>query len=178
MEEKVNVWKANLNNGLILGLAGIAFSLILYFLDLTLNKSAGYINIPIQLILLYFLLKSYRDNFLHGQITYGQAVGAGAVIFVYYTVIMAVYGYLLYSVIDPGLVKKSLALAEDAMSKKGLPQAQIDTAMAMTAKFMKPVVMIISGIFVSMFFGIVYSLIVSIFVKKEGNPLIDTPPAN
>ena len=178
MEEKVNVWKANLTNGLILGLAGIAFSLILYFLDLTLNKSAGYINIPIQLILLFLLLKSYRDNFLHGQITYGQAVGAGVVIFVYYTVIMAVYGYLLYSVIDPGLVKKSLAIAEDAMAKKGLPQAQIDTAMAMTAKFMKPVVMVISGVFVSMFFGIVYTLIISIFVKKEGNPLIDTPPAN
>jgi hypothetical protein len=178
MEEKVNVWKANLTNGLILGLAGVAFSLILYFLDLTLNKSVGYINIPIQLILLYFLLKSYRDNFLHGQITYGQAVGAGVVIFVYYAVITSIYTYVLFTMIDPGLVKKSLAMAEEAMSKRGMPQAQIDTAMAMTAKFMKPVVMVISGFFGSVFFGVIYTLIVSIFVKKEGNPLIDTPPAS
>jgi hypothetical protein len=175
MEEKVNVWKANLTNGLILGLAGIAFSLILYFLDLTLNKSVGYINIPIQLILLYFLLKGYRDNFLHGQITYGQAVGAGVIIFVYYSIISAAYTYLLFAVIDPGLVKKSLAMAEEAMSKRGMPQEQIDTAMSMTAKFMKPVVMVISGFIASLFFGVIYTLIVSIFIKNEGNPLIDTP---
>jgi hypothetical protein len=178
MEEKVNVWKANLTNGLILGLAGVAFSLILYFLDLSLNRSVGYINIPIQLVLLYFLLKSYRDNFLHGQITYGQAVGAGVIIFVYYSVITSVYTYLLFTMIDPGLVKKSLALAEEGLSKRGMPQEQIDTAMKMTAKFMSPIVMVISGFLASMFFGVVYTLIISIFVKKEGNPLIDTPPSN
>jgi Protein of unknown function (DUF4199) len=175
MEEKVNVWKANMTNGLILSLAGIAFTLVLYFLDLTLNKTVGYINIPIQLIILYFLLKSYRDNFMHGQITYGQSVGAGVVIFVYYAIIMAVFTYILYTVIDPGLVKKSLALAEEGMVKKGLPQATIDAGMAFTAKLMKPSIMSIISIFVSIFFGIIYTLLVSIFVKKEGNPLVDTP---
>jgi hypothetical protein len=175
MEEKVNVWKANLTNGLILGLAGVAFSLVLYFLDLSLNRSAGYIYIPIQLILLFFLLKGYRDNFMHGQISYGQAVGAGVIIILYSSVIASIYTYVLFSIIDPGLVKKSLALAEEAMSKKGLPQAQIDAAMQFTAKFMKPVVMVISGFFASMFFGVIYTLLVAIFVKKEGNPLIDTP---
>ena len=175
MEEKVNIWKANLTNGLILALAGIAFSLVLYFLDLTLNKSVGYIDVPIQLILLYFLLKSYRDNYMHGQITYGQSVGAGAVIFVYYAIIMAVFTYLLYSVIDPGLVKKSLALSEEMMEKKGMPQTAIDAGKAFTEKIMKPTIMAIFAIFGSMFFGVIYSLLVSIFVKKEGNPLIDTP---
>ncbi len=175
MEEKVNIWKANMTNGLILGLAGVVFSLVLYFLDLTLNKSVGYLIFPIQLILLYFLLKGYRDNFLHGQITYGQAVGAGVVIFVYYSIIIAIYTYLLFTVIDPGLVKKSLAIAEEAMSKRGLPQEQIDAGMAFTAKLMKPVVFVISGFFGSMFFGVIWTLIVSVFVKKEGNPLIDAP---
>ena len=175
MEEKVNIWKANLTNGLILALAGIAFSLVLYFLDLTLNKTVGYINVPIQLILLYFLLKSYRDNFMHGQITYGQSVGAGMVIFVYYAIIMAVFTYILYAVIDPGLVKKTMAISEEAMVKKGMPQAAIDAGMAFTAKIMKPAIMAIFTIFGSMFFGVIYTLLVSIFIKKEGNPLIDTP---
>jgi hypothetical protein len=175
MEEKVNVWKANLTNGLILGLAGIVFSLILYFLDLSLNKSAGYLNVPIQLILLYFLLKTYRDNFLHGQITYGQSVGAGAIIYLYYSLIMAVYTYILFAYIDPGLVSKQLAIAEEAMAKKGAEQAAIDAGMAFTAKIMKPAVMAIMSIFVNMFFGVIYSLLVSIFVKRESNPLIDTP---
>jgi hypothetical protein len=175
MEEKVNVWKANLTNGLILALVGIVFSLVLFFLDLSLNKTVGYINIPIQLVLLYFLLKSYRDNFMHGQINYGQSVGAGVVIFVYYAIIMAIFTYILWTVIDPGLAKKSMALSEEAMVKKGLPQAAIDTGMAFTAKIMKPGIMAIFTIFGSMFFGVIYTLLVSIFIKKESNPLIDAP---
>jgi hypothetical protein len=59
--------------------------------------------------------------------------------------------------------------------KKGLPQASIDTAMAFTAKIMKPAVMSILSIFGSLFLGVIYTLLVSIFVKKEGNPLIDMP---
>ena len=175
MEEKVNVWKANLTNGLILALAGVAFSLIMYFLDLTLNKTAGYINVPIQLILLYFLLKSYRDNSMHGQITYGQSVGAGVVIFVYASIIMAIYTYLLYTVIDPGLISKQMAMTEELMTKKGAPQAAIDTSMAFTAKIMKPAIIASISIISTVFFGLIYSLLVSIFIKKEGNPLIDVP---
>jgi Protein of unknown function (DUF4199) len=175
MEEKVNVWKANLTNGLILALVGIVFSLLLFFLDLSLNKTVGYINIPIQLVLLYFLLKSYRDNFMHGQISYGQSVGAGVVIFVYYAIIMAIFTYILWKVIDPGLAKKSMALSEEMMEKKGMPQTAIDAGKAFTEKIMKPTVMAIITIFSSMFFGVIYTLLVSIFIKKESNPLIDTP---
>jgi hypothetical protein len=175
MEEKVNVWKANMTNGLILALEGIAFSLVLYFFDLTFNKSIGYINIPIQLGLLYFLLKSYRDNFMHGQITYGQSVGAGMVMFVYVALIMVIYTYVLWAVIDPGLAKKSLAVTEEAMVKKGTPQAAIDAGMAFTAKIMKPGIMAFFSIFGSLIGGLIFSLLVSIFIKKEGNPLIDTP---
>lgn len=173
MDQNVNVWKANLANGLILALEGIAFSLVLFFLDQTLNKSAGYINIPIQIILLFFLLKSYRDNNMHGQISYSQSVGAGTVIFVYVSIIMAVFTYFLWAVIDPELVKKSLAISEEAMANKGLPQSTIDAGLAFSAKIMKPGVMAVGSIFFTMFFGVIYTLLVSIFVRKEGNPLID-----
>jgi hypothetical protein len=174
MEEKVNVWKANLTNGLILASAGIVFSLVLYFFDLSLNKTIGYLSIPIQLVLLFYLLKSYRDNVMHGQITYGQSVGAGVVIFLYYSIIMAVYTYVLFAIIDPGLVTKQLALAEEAMQKKGVGQAAVDAGMAFTSKLMKPGIMAPLSIFGNMFGGVIFSLLVSIFVKKEGNPLIDT----
>ncbi len=175
MEEKVNVWKANLTNGLILALVGIAYTLVMYFADLTFNKVQGYVFILIQLGVLYFLLKSYRDNFMHGQITYGQSVGAGVVMCLYYSVCIAIFTYLLYSVIDPGLVGKSLAYAEEAMVKKGAPQEAIDAGMAFTKKIMKPEIMAPFSIFGNMLWGTILSLVVSIFIKKEGNPLIDTP---
>ena len=171
METKVNVWKANLNNGLILGIIGVVFTLLLYFLDLLLNKSLTYILLPINLIILYFMLKSYRDNFLNGYMTYGQSVGAGVIIFLYSTIISVIFSYILYKFIDPGLIGKILASTEE----KGMAQEQIDAAMTMTKKLMTPGFMTISGLIAGMFFGTIISLIMSIFTKKEGNPLVDLP---
>ena len=91
MEQNVNVWKANLTNGLILGLTGVVYSLVIYFLDLSLNKVQGFVFIAIEAVILYFLLKSFRDNIRHGQITYGESIGAGVIICLYYSIIMAAF---------------------------------------------------------------------------------------
>jgi hypothetical protein len=175
MEPEVNAWKSNLTNGLILGLVGIVYSLVIYFLDLSFNKTQGYIFMAIQLMMLYFLLKSYRDNFMHGQITYGQSLGAGVIICLYYAIIMAIFSYLLYTVIDTGLMNKQLAFVEGEMLKKGLPQEAVDKGMAFQAKIMKPAIMAPLSIIGNMIWGVILSLVVSIFIRKEGNPLIDTP---
>ena len=175
MEENVNVWKTNLNNGLIMGLVGIVYTLIIYFLNLTFNQYQGIVFYIIQIVLVYFLLKTYRDNFMHGQITYGQSVGAGVIIYLYYAIIMAIFTYILYTVIDTGLVTKQLAFFEQKMVDKGTPQAAIDAAMSMQTKIMKPAIMAPLSIFGTMFLGVIITLLVSIFIKKEGNPLIDTP---
>lgn len=175
MEEKVNPWKSNLTNGLILGLVGIMYSLVMYFLDLTFNPVQGYIFIVVQIGMIYFLLKSYRDNFMHGQITYGQSLGAGMIIFLYSSIIVAVYTYLLYTVIDSGLVAKQMAFQEAEMVKRGIPQASIDAGMAMQAKLLKPAIIAPLSILGSMFWGLIVSLLISIFIRKEGNPIIENP---
>ena len=174
MEKGVNVWKANLTNGLILGLIGIIYTLIMYFLDLYFNPVQGYVFIGLLVILVYFLLKTYRDNFLHGYMTYGQAIGAGMVMFLYYAIIIAIFIYILYTVIDADLMNKQLAFGEEKMMQKGLPQAQIDAGMAMQSKLAKPAIMAPVTILGTMFQGLLISLVVGIFVRKEGNPLIDS----
>ena len=69
-----------------------------------------------------------------------------------------------------------MAVAEEGMRAKGnLTEAQIEAGMKFTGKIMKPGIMAISGIFMGMIWGTVLSLIVSIFIKRETNPLIDTP---
>jgi len=175
MEQSVNPWKANLTNGLILGLIGIVYTLIMYFLNLTTNRSLGFIFILIQIIVLFFLVRSYRDNYMHGMISYGQALGAGVIICLYYSVIMAIFSYILYAFIDTGLIDKILAMSEEAGLKKGYTQEQIDLGMRFTKKIMTPPIMALTSIFSSMFFGFIISLIIAAFVRKEGNPLIDTP---
>lgn len=174
MEQKVNPWKANFMNGLILSMIGIVYTLALFFLDLSTNKSLDYLFIPIQLIVMFFLIKSYRDNFMHGMITFGQATGAGVIIFVYYSIISAVFAYIFYSFIDTGFMGKMIAMSEEAGLKKGYSQEQIDLGMQFTKKIMTPVFISIMSIFINMFFGVVISLIVAAFVRKEGNPMVDS----
>ena len=173
MEQKVNVWKTNLTNGIILGMVGVIYSLIMYFFDLTFNQTQGYIFIVIQVALLAYLLILYRDNYFFGNITYGQSVGAGVIICFYAAIISAIFGYILYNVIDVGLIDKQLAFAEETMMQRGAPQAAIDAAMAIQRKLMKPGIMALMGILGNLFWGTIISLVVSIFIKKEGNPLID-----
>ena len=175
MEKSANVWKANLVNGLILGLLGVVFSLVLWFLDLTFNKNMGYIFMIVETVILFFLVKSYRDNYLHGAISFGQALGAGVVIFLYTSIITAIFSALLYTVIDPELMNKGLAATEEIYRERGMPQEQIDMGLKMAGKMMKPAISIPIGLIISMFFGFIMSLIVAAFVRKEGNPLIETP---
>jgi len=176
MEEKVNAWKANLNSGLILGLAGVVFNLIIYFFDLTFNKSIPYIFYLAAIFMLYYLIKSYRDNYKQGFISYGQSVGAGVIIFLYYSVISAIFTYILYTVIDPGLTDKMLAFVEEQMVNSGkVPEGTIDTVMAFQKKILIPEIMAPASIINNMLFGTIISLIISIFVRKEGNPMLDSP---
>jgi hypothetical protein len=172
MEQK-SVWSANLTNGLILGLAGIVYSLIIYFFNLTFNKSFGYLFLLITAVLLYYLVRSYRNNYLSGYISYGQAVGAGVVIFLYYSVISAIFMYILYTVIDTGLTDKMLAYVEETMVKKGIPEASLDKVMAVQKKILRPGIMAPLSIVNNMLAGTIISLIVAIFVRREGNPLVD-----
>jgi hypothetical protein len=175
MEEKVSVWKANLTNGLIMGILGIVFTLILYFLDLIFNRSLGYIFLAAQIFILYYMIKSYRNNYLHGYMTYGQSVGVGVIIFLYYAVISAIFTYILYKFIDTGLTTKLLSATEDIMVKRGMSQQMIDAGMAFNKKIYIPEIMAPSSIIFSMIAGTIISLIVSIFTRKEGNPLVDAP---
>ena len=175
MEQQANVWKANLINGLIMGVTAIIYSLAMYFFDLFFNQTQGYIFMVIQAALLAYLLKSYRDNYRFGNISYGQSVGAGVIICLYSTVITAIFMYLLYTVIDPGLIDKQLAFAEEKILEQGVPQATVDAAMAIQRKLVKPGIMAISNVFGNILFGTILSLLVSIFIKKEGNPLINMP---
>jgi len=77
--------------------------------------------------------------------------------------------------IDTGLADKQLAFTEEQMVTRGLPQASIDAGMAIQSKIMVPAIIAPLSIFGNMIWGVIISLIVSIFVRKEGNPLIDTP---
>ena len=173
MEEKRSVWKETLNYGIILGLISVGLSVLTYMFDLTFKTWITWPSLLISILVLYFLLRSYRDHYNNGYITYGKSVGAGVVINIYAAIITAIYVFVLYSFIDPGLVDKSLAVAEQRMIDRGIPDSAIEQAMQMQAKIMKPWFTSLMSTISSIFYGLIVSLIVSLFIMKKGNPLLD-----
>jgi hypothetical protein len=71
-------------------------------------------------------------------------------------------------------VAKQLEFAEELLLKKNVPQEALDTAMNMQRKMIKPEIMAPFSILGNMVSGVILSLLVAIFVRKEGNPLLET----
>lgn len=173
MENKVSPWKANLNAGVILALLGIIWTLALWFFDQTTNRSLGLIFLVVIIIGLFLGIRSYRDKYLNGFITYSQSLGAGVIIMVYYSIISAVFAYILYKFIDPNLTDKMLAITEEQLLERGMAEGMIEQSMNIQKKIMTPLVLSISSLVSGIFMGTIFSLIISLFTKREGNPLID-----
>jgi hypothetical protein len=173
MEEKRSIWKETLNYGIILGLISVGLSVLTYMFDLTFKTWLMWPMMLISVLVLFFLLRSYRDHYNNGYISYGKSVGAGVIINLYAAIIAAIFVYVLYAFIDPGLVDKSLAVAEERLVGRGVPDAAIEKAMEVQAKMMKPWFTAMMSIINGVFMGLILSLIVSLFVMKKGNPLLD-----
>lgn len=168
--QKVSPWKANLNWGLILGFVSVIYTAILYFSDQMFNQKLGYLSILLMVVLLFFGIKAYRDQYKGGFIKYGQAVGAGVIISLYASIISAIFTLLLYKLIDTDLVNKLYAFSEQRMIDRGTPEEQIDMAMNFTKIFLNPYIMAVMAIVNGVFVGLIISLIEAIFLKKEGAP--------
>ena len=168
MEQKVSVWKASLMYGAILGVVGVIYSLLGFYTDLDIN---GNIYSVFQIALLIFLLKLYRDNYCFGNITYKQSVIAGVIIYLYYTVFIVIFKYLLFEVIDTGLIDKEVALYEQSLIEEGRPQETIDSFLVFHREHLEPSIRnSILSTLATMILGTIVSLVVSFFIKKEYVP--------
>jgi hypothetical protein len=172
MESYISVYKANFYSGLIMGLITVIYTLILYAIDFMFNPYQGYVFYIVQAVVLFIFIKSYRENYKNGYITYGQAFASGIVISLFTAIIYAIFIYILYTFIDTDLVNKQLAFIEETFVKAGLPQAIIDSGLKMQKKFLQPAIYAPTKLLSSLLTGTILSLFVAIFIKKENNALI------
>jgi len=168
--QNVSPWKANLNWGLILGFVTVIYTAILYFANQMFNQSLGYLSILIMIVILFFGIKAYRDQYKGGYMKYGQAVGAGVIISLYASILSAIFTIVLYKLIDPDLINKLYAFTEQRILDRGTPEEQLEIAMQFSKVFLNPYIMAGMAIVNGLFVGLIISLIEAIFLKKEGAP--------
>jgi hypothetical protein len=166
-ENKPNVLKNALYWGGIMGMALIIYSLIMFFLNLSLSTWVNWLSYIIIIAILIIGTINYREKELGGILTYGQALGFGFLTILFAAVISSVYNYISMTYIDPGIIDRMLAMQEDNMIKQGVPEEQIEQGMNMVKKFMNPLIINIFAIPVTAFFGLIITLITSIFLQKK-----------
>ncbi len=169
-ENKNSVGKSALVSGTLLGIVLVIYSLMMYFLNQTGNKYVGWLSFVIMIAGIVYLQIQYRDKELKGTMPYGKAFGFAILMVLVASVITTVFTYLLFAVIDPGLVDKLLAVAEEQLTRRGMTGDQIEMAMKVSRKMMSPPLMAVFGLIGNMFWGTIISLITSAITKKEPTP--------
>jgi hypothetical protein len=171
MEEqaKAPFWKPALMYGAILGLVSVFISLVFYFIGMATESWTGWVTMLVMLVLLVYLMIQYRNVHLGGYASFGQIfvmvlVSAGIIS----TIISAVYTYLLYTVIDPGLVDQVRIVAEERiMNNSRIPESMYDDLIEKNEKRITVSFMIKMALIFGPVVNAIIGLIVAAFIKKE-----------
>jgi hypothetical protein len=170
--EKRSQWKIAMTYGAMYGLTSSIIYLIFYFAGADIdNKGPQLIGYLLLIATIYIGVTNYRNNDLGGYISYGRSLGTGVLIGLFGGIITGFFTVLMFTVIDPGLAQKIVEKAQQDMIEKGnMSEEQITMAVSWTQKFMNPMILFLFSILGSIFMAFIFSLIVSIFTKKEQTP--------
>jgi hypothetical protein len=171
MENQRTQIKVAMNYGTLYGLSGVAVFLLFYFVGTDIqSRLPQWISYIILIIFIVMGVKSYRDEDLGGNISYGKSLGTGVLISVFGGIISAVFSLLFFTYIAPEMTQKILDAAQQSMVEQGMSEEQIEMGMGYTQKFMTPTWLFLFSVLGSAVMGFIFSLVISIFMKKEANP--------
>lgn len=158
-----------LRYGIYTGIAYVVVSLLFYSLDLSDKPWVGYSSFVILIVGIVLGTLAYRDKHSGGFISYGRALASGVLISLVTGVIMGIYSYFFFGFFDPEMMEKMLDMSAENMAKKGMTDEQIDAGLKFTSKFMTPPIIAATSLLSLTFWGTIFSLITSIFIKREDN---------
>ncbi len=102
-----------------------------------------------------------------GFMSYGQGLAIGAITSAVSGVIGGVFTFIYFTFIDPGYMARVMELTRSRMEEKGMPDAQIDQAMALTEKFATGPISMVFAILGGLLMGFLVSLVISAFTKNS-----------
>jgi hypothetical protein len=121
-------------NGLIAGVIVSAMLLISHpllekgVLNFDNGMLVGYASMVIALSMIFFGIKSYRDQYQHGSITFGQGFRVGILIALIASVVYMVTWEVYYNVTDGRFNKQYTEYYIDKMKSEGATQEEISKA--------------------------------------------------
>ncbi len=161
-----------LSYGIIAGVILILIGVLYYILDVnifqfTMMAVSFLVNFGIIIVLMVIGIKAYRDKSLGGKIDYAKSFLSGLLICTFAMVLSGLFNFVFYNYFDPDYMPKMLDNMVEMFENLNMSEEQIDLAIARSEKNMKPINQLISTLYTGPIAGVILSLIVSIFIKKE-----------
>ena len=85
-------------------------------------------------------------------------------------VITGAFTVLFFNVIAPDMLEKIIAASQEKMLEQGQDEKTMEMALEYTKKFMTPMWLFVFSVLGSAFMGFLFSLIISVFMKKDQTP--------
>jgi hypothetical protein len=167
MENKPSAFVTSIGYGVIISLAIVVLSLILYLLNLDKGSGLEWLSYVILIAGLWLAQLNYRNKYLGGFITYGQAFSVGMWISLIVGIIMGIYTYVFFKHIDPSAMEEAMLIAEQRMLDRGMTDLEIEQGMMMAQKFASVGMYTFIAVAGNFIMGMIFSLVTAIFVKKE-----------
>lgn len=166
---KPTIGKFALNYGLILGLILVLISVITYVTGMALEGKQWpnfiyYILFP---VIIFFAINQFKKQNA-GLLSLKEAIKIGLLIGIVSALVSTIYGLIFNYFIDPDFVDKTLEVAREKMLESpNLTPEMVDQQIEMAKKFSSPLLSSAILIALSTFFGLLYSLIAGLVMKKE-----------
>ncbi|MCI2227788.1 DUF4199 domain-containing protein [Polaribacter sp. MSW13] len=167
MENQVNSKSFIVNNGIILGVASVVLSLVMFATGNHLDPhwSTSLVSAALFIGLIIFGTKKFKEA-NGGFMSWGQGVKIGVGIAVLAGLIVVIYNYIFMNFIEPDFMSQLMEIQNQKYLDQGMTEEQIEAANQMGKSFQSPGIMAAIGIISYAIGGFIVSAISSAIMKK------------
>ena len=170
MNESTSTYRVALKWGIIMGLVSIVYSTILFLTDQVGNSWTSFASIGISVGGLILAMREFR-TLNQGYMTYGEGLTVGMTTSVVSGLLSSFFSLFYMSFIDTEVMAKMADKTREKLEESGLSDDQIDTQIEMMERFQSPVFTFTFGIIAILIGGLILSLIIAAFMRKnKANP--------
>lgn len=167
--QKPTVGKFAMNYGIILGVIMILIAVIMYVTGMSLEgvQWPQYLYYIIFPVVIFYAIGQYKKQNAN-VLSLGEALKTGVAIAAISAIIYVIYGLIFNYIIDPEFMGQMKEVVRDKMLEApNATQEIVDQQMKVVEMFMNPAIGSAFWIGASMLFGLIYSLIAGLVMKKE-----------
>ena len=164
-ENKTTVPSVALRYGLITGFITVIYSLILFLANQNTNSYLGWIS---YIILIGGIVLAYKEFKRENEfMSYGQGLGIGTLIGAVTGLLSGIFLYVYVQFVDTGFLDKIRETQIIEMEKRNLSDEQIEQALAMSANFTGPGMMLVMAVLGSIVLAFLCSLVIAAIMRNS-----------